>query len=213
MLREYTLLPVTAVAGLIAGAGTPTFFAAALAATAAVWLSRRHGPSSLCFATLDPRKPDAMIILDALRRTLDLMSQSGLPVRLRLATFASDTHTDLLLMLNSEGDVVLATPSRAVALGRPGVWLADHPLPFPLTDARSVTLVFKPCGTCRVRVSLPSPSACRSGQWVLLALLAALACVLDKGWLLAGTLGFAFQSYLLEHQTERSTQNVKIHCH
>ena len=210
MLREYTLLPATAAAGLIAGPATATFLAAAPAAAAAGWLAKRPLPADLCFANLDPHTPDAAMIPDALRRALDRARQTGRAVRLRLSAPLPGASAPSRLSINAKGDAEIGGRPRAVALQRPGVWLADHPLPLHLAPARSLTLVFEPCGPERVRVSLPPVAAGRPARWALLALLAAAACALDAGWLLAAALGFAFQSCLLQQQGERAADDPEI---
>lgn len=210
MLREYTILPVTAAAGLIAGAGTGTFLAAALSAAAAAWFAKRSRPADLCFVTSDPLKPDASIIPDAVRKALDRVQATGRTVRLRFAAFPPTASSSIQLSLTEQGDVELSGPRRTVALQRPRVWIPDHPLPLCLTQTRCLTLVFTPCGTDRIRVSHPSVSAWSNGRWLLLAFLAASACALNAGTLLAGSLAFAFQTYLLQEQNERAPDNANI---
>lgn len=210
MLREYSILPVTVAAGMIAGAGTPTFLAAALAAAAAFWTARSAPSADLCFATLDPHSPDASIIPDALRQSLDHARRSGRRVRLRLAALPAESGLACRLSLNREGDIVLGGLLRNVSLQRPHIWLPDHPLPLDLTRKRSLTLVFEPCGPSRIRVSLPRVSAFRPVHWTLLALLASVACALDAGWLLAASLGFTFQSYLLAQQSDRTPDDPQV---
>lgn len=210
MLRNYTLLPVTAGAGLVAGAGADTFLAAALAAAGALWLARRHPPADLCFTTFDPLSPDATLILEALRQTLDRARGRGRPVRLRLAALPAEARPPVRLTLSREGDAQLESASTCASLKRGGVWIPDHPLPLLLTRNSSLTLVFEPCEPGRMRVSLPPPAALGPLHLLILSLLAALACALDSGWLLAATLGFVFQSYVLAQQANRPPDDAGV---
>ena len=211
MLFGLTILSVTAAAGLIAGGGAVTFLAAALAAVSATWLRRiRAAFATTLYANLDPRTPDGSILLDAFREALDRVRRTRSPVRLRLTSSAVPSCPVFSLELNREGDMDLIRSPRRVSLKRPGVWLPDHPLPLVLPRKGSLTLLFEPDGQTRIRVSQARASHCRSGHWLLLSLLASAACALDLGWLLAAVLGFAFQLYLLEQQTDRAPYDARV---
>ncbi len=210
MLRAYTVVPVTAAAGWVAGAGTGTFLAAALAAAAAAWSACRPHPGERCFTTLDPRAPDAELVLDAFRQILARVRETNRPVRLRLLARTASAGAALGLAVTPAGDVELKAGAKTHALRQPGVWLPDHPLPLRLAARRSLTLVFEPCEPRRVRVSLPRAAACRPAHWLALSLVAAAACALDAGWLLAAALGFAFQRCLLEQQGERAPDDPEV---
>jgi len=204
------MLLATACAGLIAGAEVIHFLAAALAASAAVWLKDSRSHASRCYANLDPQRPDGAVLLAALRETLSLVRRTQKPARLRLACFTPNAHPVFSLGLSRDNDLELSCDLRKSALKQPGVWLADHPLPLVLPRARSLTLVLAPCGPSRVRVSLDAGAPASSRHWLILALLASAACAFDFGWLLAAALGFALQTGLLEQQARRAPQDARI---
>lgn len=211
MLHGYIILLATAVAGLIAGAGTHTFVAAAIAAAAAAWL-RRSGAvhAQDLYANLDPINPDGSLLLGALRDALAFISRTQQPVLLRIAAFRPSDRPVFQLSLNREADLELLRDTRRTALKQPGVWLPDHPLPLVLPPDRSVTLLLEPCGPERVRASLARAAVRVPGHWGLPLMLAAFACLLDIDWLLAAALGFAFQTYLLEHHPDRASDDFEI---
>ncbi len=210
MLRPLAILPATAAAGLIAGAGTDTFLAAALAAVAAAWHAGRLRQAELCFATLDPLRPDPAVLPAALREALDRARHTRRAVRFRLAPVPPGACAPCSLTLTQEGDAAVCGLSRRAELRRPGIWLPDHPLPLSLTRNLSLTLVFEPCEGDRVRVSLPSAHVYSLAHGLTLALLAAAACALDAGWLLAAVLGFAFQAGLLQQQAGREPDDPEV---
>ncbi len=213
MLRDFTILPVTAAAGLTAGGGPLVFLAAALAAAGAAWLKHLRPPGGLCFANLDPQKPESAIFLSAFRETLACARRTMRPVRLRLACCSPVARPVFRLNLSRDNDLEFSCASRTSALKQPGVWLADHPLPLVLPHTRSLTLVFETCGASRIRVSQDSGTPCRMRHWLVLALLATVACALDLGWLLAAALGFALQTCLLEQQPQRTPQDTRVQRH
>jgi hypothetical protein len=210
MTRDFTLLPATAAAGLIAGPGAATFLAAALAAAAAAWLARRPPSVDVGFATLDPASPDPGLLADALRLAADRARSSGRAVSLRLAALPPLAPHPVRITLTRDGDACLETAREALPLKRPGAWIPDHPLPLTLSRARGLTLLLEPAGPARVRVSLAPAFAAPPQLWPLLALVAAGACALDIGWLLAAALGFAFHAYLLEHEASRAPQDAQV---
>lgn len=200
------MLLASAAAGLIAGGGPSAFFAAAVSAALATWLARvPRGATQHLFATLDPLDPDGAIILRATREALDLIGRTRQPVLLRIAAFTSGAAPRFQLDLNREGDLEVIQDRRSPALlKRPLAWVPDHPLPLTLPHTRCLTLRLTPTDRERVRVKLAHEHAFSRGLWVAVAMLAAAACAIDVGWLLATALGFAFQAYLLEHHPHRS---------
>jgi len=211
MSSACALLLATAASGLIAGAGLTTFSAAAVAAALATWLARMpRGRVRHLFANLDPLEPDGAILLEAAREALRHVRQTRQPVLLRLSAFTRTARPLFRLDLNREGDLeVCRDGSRPAALKQPAAWIADHPLPLVLPEARCVTLRLLPSGTAeRVRVSPAHTSAPPRGLWNALALAAIAACAFDIGWLLAAALGTAFQTYLLEHHPDRSADQA-----
>jgi hypothetical protein len=213
VLRDFTILPVTAAAGLTAGGGLLVLLAAALSAAGAVWLKHLRPPGGLCFANMDPQKPESALFLTAFRETLASARRTMRPVRLRLACFFPTAHPVFRLDLSRDNDLEFSYDLRKSALMQPGVWLADHPLPLVLPHTRSLTLVFEPCGASRIRVSLDAGTPCPMRHWLLLALLATVACALDLGWLLAAALGFALQTCLLEQHPQRAPQDARVQRH
>ena len=196
MSHGHAILFATAVAGLIAGPDVHTFVAAALAAAGAAWFAHlARAPAQKLYANLDPKNPDGALLLGAFRTALALISQTRQPVRLRIAAFTCNARPVFRLNLNRDADLELARDTRRTPLKQPGIWLPDHPLPLTLPHDRSVTLLLKPCGAGRVRASL-ARTAVRTPHWSLPLLLAISACVLDVDWLLAASLGFAFQTFL-----------------
>ena len=206
MFVVYATLLATAAAGWIAGAGTCAFLAAAVSAALAAWLARvpcRSAPR--LFANLDPHEPDGALLLDALREALGLIRSTRKPVLLRISAFTRKDRAPFRFGLDREGDLeVCREGQRARALRQPGVWIADHPVPLTLPRDRCVTLSLTPAAAGRVRASLSPARELRGGAWLAVALLAAAACALDAGWLLAASLGFAFQACLLEHNPHRA---------
>ncbi|MEI7901988.1 MAG: hypothetical protein WCK89_17180 [bacterium] len=204
MSHGVALFLATAAAGLIAGAGAHTFVAASIAAAAAVWLTHiaRPGARTL-YANLDPQNPDSSLLLDAFQEALALIRHTRQPVRLRIAAFTRNARPIFRLNVTREADLELSSDTRRTALKQPGIWLPDHPLPLTLPHDRSITLLLEPCGPERVRASLAS-TATRMPHWCLPLLLAAVACALDIDWLLAATLGFAFQTCLVRRCSQES---------
>jgi len=209
MTQAVLILLATASAGLLAGASAPTFLCAACSAAAATWLCRPAVPPGGhdLYATLDPQAPDGSHLLEALRETLALVRSTRKPARLRLSAFTPRGRPVFSLDVNRTGDLELSCDNRRTALKMPGVWLPDHPLPLTLPHTRSITLLLDPCGAERVRASLAHAAVRRPCPWPALALAVVAACALDAASLLAATLGFAFQSYLLHHHAHRASDN------
>jgi len=207
----FTILLVTACAGLLAGANTLTFLTAAVSSAAASWLWRfpivPHARE--LYVTLDPQAPDGAHVLEALRKALALIRQTGHPVLLRITAITRFAQPAFRIDVNRNGDLELFWNARRIALKQPGVWIPDHPLPLTLPNTRSVTLWLEPCGTERIRAALaPWPAARMSYYpWFVAALGIGVACVTDTAWLLAAILGFAAQSYLLHDQAQRAPDN------
>jgi hypothetical protein len=203
MLRTLAMLSAIAAAGLISSPSAAAFLAAALAAAAAAWLLRPPPAPAEGYATLDPCKPEPAVLMQAIRQAVRRAKQEERAVSLRLTAQARGGRA-LALDLTREGDLALVGAPRRAALGLPGVWLPDHPLPLALPAAGSLTLLLEPCEGGRVRAASAAPRRLRARGWAALALLAAAACLLDAGWLLSAALGFAFHAYLLQQQPERA---------
>lgn len=206
MTEALIMLLVTAVSGLLAGAGFGTFLAAALAAVSAAWLARipRH-PVQRLFATLDPQQPDAEILVQAIRKTLTLIRQNGRPVLLRIAAFMTTEHPVFRFELSRSGDLeVCRDGCRPQRLCQPAMWIADHPLPLSVPPARCLTLYVTPAGPRRVRASCFRVFPLPCTGWCVLALLILFGCLSDTGWILAAALGFTGQTYLMEQQAQRA---------
>ena len=210
MTQAVAILLATACSGLLAGANTLTFLAAAVSAAAASWLWRfpalPHAHD--LYVTLDPHAPDGTHLLEAIREALALIRQTRRPVRLRITTITRFAQPTFRIDLNGDGDLELSWNNRRIALKQPGVWLPDHPLPLTLPNTHSITLRLEPCGTERIRASLARGSAARmSYPWPVIALGIVVACVIDTAWLLAAILGFAAQPHLLQYQAHRTPDN------
>ena len=211
MLRSCAILLAVAGAGLIAGSAPGAFLAAALAAASAAWLKCRLLTSvPTLYANLDPQTPDSAILLAALKEAIAVVCRTQKPVRVRLTAFLPLHHPEFRLDLNSLNDPELVCGHRKTALDLPGVWLADHPLPLVLPRSHSLTLRLTPSGQTRVRVEPDGSTPLWRASWLALSLLTVAACVLDADRLLAATLGFAFQSGLLENQAQRTPKDQRI---
>lgn len=210
MWCDIAVLSVTAAAGLTAGGEPIAFLAAALAAAAATWY--RHGQlaTQKLYANLDPLEPNGLILLDAFRKACELVRRTQRGVQLRITAFAHLQTGAFRIELSRDGDVELACGHRKQTLKQPGIWIPDHPLPLYLPRASSLTFACEPCGPTRIRVSLETGRVFRTRHAVSWLLLATAACALDTGWLLAATLGFAFQSYLLDQQAQRAPSDVRV---
>ena len=211
MLRSCAILLAIAAAGLIAGSAPGAFLAAALAAASAAWLKRGLLASApTLYANLDPQTPDSAILLAALKEAIAIVCRTQKPVRVRFTAFLTLHHPEFRLDMNSRNAPELVCGHRKIALGQSGVWLADHPLPLVLPRSHSLTLRLTPGGRTRVRVAPDGSTPLRRAFWLALSLLTVAACVLDANWLLAATLGFAFQSGLLENQAQRTPKDQRI---
>ena len=210
MMQVFTILLATVCSGLLAGANTLTFLTAAVSAAASSWLWRFPAlpHARELYVTLDPQAPDGTHVLEALRKALALIRQTRHPVLLRITAITRFAQSAFRIDLDRNGDLELFWNARRIALKQPGIWLPDHPLPLTLPNTRSVTLRLEPCGTERIRASLaPWCVARMSYPWFVIALGIVVACVIDTAWLLAAILGFAAQSYLLQHQAHRAPDN------
>jgi len=210
MWCDVAALSVTAVAGLAAGGEPLSFLAAALAAAAAAWFGRAQLAPQELYANLDPLAPNGLVLLDAFREAFDRVRRTQGRVRLRITAFTPVPAAVFRFELSREGDLELACGHRRRAFKQPGIWLPDHPLPLLLPRGRSLTFVCEPCGPARIRVSLDAGrfvGTRHAASWLLLV---AVSCAIDAGWLLAATLGFAFHSYLLNQQAQRTPNDVRI---
>ncbi len=212
----YLTLPiVTAAAGVLAGAGFPAFAAAALSAAAAAWFARlRYSGGFYLHVTLDPAAPDSGMLAEALREALKRLRLTQNPVTLRIAALRASPHPRISLTLTRDGDLeILCDRKRPCALGYPGFWIADHPLPLCIPHLRSLTLRLTPAGKERLRATCGSAATVTRNGWAALLLAAVAACAFDIPGLLAAALGFAGQAYLLEHHPERPRGQRKIKPH
>ncbi len=212
----YLTLPiVTAVAGVLAGAGFPSFTAAALSAAAAVWFARlRYAGSSYVHVTLDPDAPDNGVLAEALRAVVRQLQLTSKRITLRIAARRPSPHPRISLQLNRDRDLEIhCDRKRTRTLGCPGLWIADHPLPLCVPHRRSLTLHFTPSGRERFRVTCGNTASITRRGWAAIGLTVVIACAYDIPSLLAATLGFAAQAYLLEHDTDRPHGQRKIKPH
>ena len=209
MFAAYMLPLVIAVAGLLAGTCLGTFMGAALGAAAAVWRIRLAlVPVHRFFATLDPDTPDGAILLNAFRNVLDHIRDTKRAALLRVSALTASERSGLKLSLTRSGDLELACDGqRARALGQPGVWVADHPLPLDLPATHCLTLRFAPTEGGRARVSLAFVPPLARWVWAGVVALASAACAFDIGWLFTAALGFALQTCLLEHNAHRANRH------
>lgn len=209
MLAAYALCVATLVAGLVAGGALPHFAAAALAAAAATWfLSARARPRLAVTAMLDPSRPDADVLACACREAADLALQSRKPVALRLTAVSEQACARFRLELDRDGDLTVCGDGlRPQPVKRPGLWIADHPLPLRLPRTRSVSLRILPDGN-RVSVSDAELGSVPRGFWAGATAVAVAACFADAGWLLAAALGLALQAYLLKHGPRREPEDA-----
>jgi hypothetical protein len=212
MLIFLTLPLVVAAAALIAGPTPAAWLAAALGAAAAAWRARLAGSAGTrLIVTLDPLAPDSRLVLAALREALRQLAHSRHAVSLRMAAFRATAHPRLHVCLSRDGDLEIhCDGSRVQRLRQPGIWIADHPLPLNLPRARCLTLRFNPAGGGRVRVALAAAAPLSRHGWLAVAFLIAAACVCDASGVLASALGFAAQTYLLEHHPNRPRDQQEV---
>lgn len=194
---------VIAGAGILAGSGAPTFLAAAAGAVFAAWrVHLHHRPKHHVFVNLDPDAPDSTLLLHAIREAVSYLCNRNHTVLLRMSAFSASKHHGSRLELSRDGDLVIAcTGQRTQALKQPGLWIAEHPLPLPLPRAQCLTLLLTPTAGGRVRVSRPTALAFSSRTWAAIVAIILLVCALDAPVPLAALLGFALQTYLLQHNT------------
>jgi|LSQX01.2.fsa_nt_gb hypothetical protein len=215
-MPTYLTLPmITAAAGILAGAGFPAFAAAALGAAAAVWFARlKHSGGFYLHVTLDPDAPDNGMLAEALRAAVRQLQHTQSSVTLRIAALRASPHPRINLNLTRDGDLeVLCDRKRPCALGHPGLWIADHPLPLCIPHMRSITLHLTPAVRERLRVTCDSAASVTRNGWIAILLIVTAACAFDLSGLLATALGFAGQAYLLEHHPERPRRQRKVKPH
>ena len=216
MFSCVALVLATAAAGMIAGARGPVFLAAALAAAVATWRRPWRRPHEHVFLTLDPHSPEtaATRLCAALRETCDRILNAQRPALVRIAALSeSPSLAPIQLDLNRDGDLEFkASGQRPAPLQRPGLWIAEHPLPLPLPRDRCVTLALRPSCGKRLRVVLaPFDNAPLSRRvWASLLLLLVFGCATDTHWLTAAALGFAFQTGLLAYHGKRAGEYPQI---
>ncbi|HPO36645.1 MAG TPA: hypothetical protein PLU38_05655 [Kiritimatiellia bacterium] len=212
MLIYLTLPLIVAAAALIAGATPATWLAAALGAAAAAWRARLAGSAGTrMIVTLDPLAPDSRLVLAALREALRQLARTRHVVSLRTAAFRATAHPRLHLSLSRDGDLEIhCDGARVQRLRQPGIWIADHPLPLKLPRAHCLTLRFTPADGGRVRVALAAAAPLSRRGWFAVVFVIAAACVCDAASVLAGALGFAAQTYLLEHHPDRPRDQQQV---
>lgn len=207
-----TLPLVVAAVALIAGATSAAWLAAALGAAAAAWRARlASSAGTRLIVTLDPLAPDSRLVLAALREALRQLTRTRQAVSLRMAAFRATAHPRLHLCLSRDGDLeIRCDGARVQRLRQPGIWIADHPLPLNLPRTRCLTLRFNPAEGGRVRVALAAAAPLSRRGWFAVAFVIAAACVCDAASGLAGALGFAAQTYLLEHHPDRPSDQQEV---
>ncbi len=206
------LLIATVAAGAVAGSSFGAFLAAALAAAAASW--RVVPPLSRCrqiFVNLDPHRQDPQTLPQALRYALDEVTRTQKPLLMRISPPAGEERHDCRIDINSGYDVEIRRPGlRTAKLERKNVWIAEHPLPLILPDARAVTLRLSPVDHSRVRVAPAAAPPCPRSLWLAVTAAAVAACLLDCAWLLAAALGFAFQTGFLKYFQDRAPADFQV---
>ena len=184
-------------AGSIAGAHPAAFLIAACVACAVRWGAYLRNPRALRrYLIFDPQTPDAKSLATALGTMLDETQRSQKTVILRTATFTADPRFRPRLNLTPKGEIEISGLPRRQVLPHPGVWLADHPLPFDIPLTRSFTLAFLPCAGARIRVTEDTPPPVPRYVWISVVLLITLACCFNLNTLLAALLAFSGETYL-----------------
>lgn len=185
-------------AGSIAGAGPAAFLIAAGVACCVRWGAYARYPRALRrYLILDPETPDVKNLTAALGAVLEEALNAQKSVILRIAAFTADPRFHPRLNLTPKGEIEVSGYPRRQRLPHPGVWLADHPLPFDLPLTRSFTLVFSPCPGARVRVTDNTPPPPSPYVWAAVVLIITLACLFSCNNLLAAVLAFSGETYLL----------------
>ena len=181
MFRNITLLPATLAAGLISGEKIEVFLAASLAGASSIWFRHARAAVRPClFVNLDPRAPEPSVLVKGIQNAFGLVRRTQAPILVRITAFRESKKLNMRLGLTRNGDAELSVGSKRTALGQPGVWLPDHPLPLPLPSARGLTLKVEPKGANRFRVSAGRDSDVRRVNGALLALLVVAACALES---------------------------------
>ena len=185
----------------IAGGSERAFLIAAGMVVAVRWSAGLWRPRARRrYLILDPETPDAKNLMTAFRAVVEEVAHSKRTVILRIAAFTADPRFRPCLSLTAEGDMTLIGCARKQALQHPGVWLADHPLPFGIPLAHSLTLVFSPCAGERVRVAEDIPPALHPYIWYGVILLIVFACCFNLNTLLAAALAFTGETHLIRRQ-------------
>jgi len=185
-------------AGSIAGAHPAAFLIAACVVCAVRWGAYVRCPRARRrYFILDPDTPDVKSLAATLGAMLEEVSRTQKTVILRVATFTANPRFRPRLSLTPTGEIELSGCPRRQVIPRPGVWLADHPLPFDVPLTRSLTLVFSPCAGARVRVTDNTLPPVPLSVGVGVVLLITVFCLFDCNSLLAATLAFAGETYLI----------------
>lgn len=191
------------VAGAIAGCGATSFGAAALGAVAASWCNWILATfPPILFINLDRQANSPELLPDALRFALDQVISQRTPLLARISTPRDDA--ECTMHLDQSSDIAITRPGlRTTHLQRKGRWIAEHPTPLVLVPGKALILRMQPTGRGRVRVALPPPPTLTTPLWTALVILSTVALLRDLPWLLALSLGFAFQSGTAKYQQSR----------
>jgi len=183
--------------GLMTGGRPLAFLTAAAAVVLTGWIARNYRPRTRRrYLILDPQAPDAGRLAAALSTAVEEAARSRQALILRIATLTAGPRYRPRLCLTPTGDIEISGTPRKHAIGHPGVWLADHPLPLDIPLAKSLTLAFLPCAGTRVRVTLNTPPQTHRYIWLGATAAIALACYCSLNTLLAATLCCAGETYL-----------------
>jgi hypothetical protein len=207
MDATYLTPVVVAAAGGAAGGDLRAFLGAALGAALAAWWPRLAFAADDRFAvSLEPDAPDDAVLLESVRTSIERLQRTGRAVSLRISAFRPSGRPRVWLRLTREGDLAVARDGRRERrLKRPGLWIADHPVPLELPCARCLTLRLAPSeGGRRVRASRAAAAVVPRWGWFAAALLAGGACAGGSAGLLGAALGFAVQARLFEHHARRA---------
>ena len=184
--------------GMIAGARPTTFLVAACVVCGVRWGAYLHRPSARRrYFILDPETPDPKSLASALSAVFEETLRSQKTILFRLAAFTANPRFRPRLNLTPKGEVEISGIPRRQLLPHPGIWLADHPLPFDIPLAHSLTLVFTPCAGARVRVTEDIPNPLPTHVWIGIVLLITIACVFSCNHMLAAVLAFTGETYLM----------------
>ena len=198
LARMALSLLVVFCAGALAGASVVAFLVAALAVAAVRWGAAFGVTRGRCrYFILDPKASDAEGLVSAFRAVVDEATRSRRAMVLRVAVPADAVRYRLCVGLAVGGDVEVSGYPRAKALQRPGVWVADHPVPLGIPVTRSLSLAFSPCAGGRVRVAEAAPTVPHPCVWGGALLLVVFAVYFGLVFMLAAVVASVGEAYLL----------------